>query len=233
MAATRPNIVVFLTDDQGYGDLSCMGATDFRTPNLDRLAASGVRFTDWYSNSPVCSPSRAALLTGRYPGNAGVRAILGGHRTASGLLPEVPTISSELKKLGYNCYLSGKWHLGLSAGCRPHDHGFDHWFGFMAGCVDYYSHIFYWGMSGGVNPTHDLWEDDREVWLNGQYLTEVITANGHRLCSPGTGRGRAVLPLRALQRAALSHARAAKVHGSLCPPALGSPGDGGDDLGGG
>jgi arylsulfatase A-like enzyme len=176
MAATRPNFVVFLTDDQGYGDLSCMGATDFRTPNLDRLAASGVRFTDWYSNSPVCSPSRAALLTGCYPGNAGVRAILGGHRTASGLLPEAPTISSELKKLGYNCYLSGKWHLGLSAGCRPQAHGFDHWFGFMAGCVDYYSHIFYWGMSGGVNPIHDLWEDDREVWLNGAYLTEVITA---------------------------------------------------------
>ena len=66
----QPNFIIFLTDDQGYGDLSCMGATDFRTPNLDRMATSGVRFTDWYSNSPVCSPSRAALLTGRYPGNA-------------------------------------------------------------------------------------------------------------------------------------------------------------------
>ena len=62
-----PNIIVFMTDDQGYGDLSCMGATDFRTPNLDNLAANGVRFTDWYSNSPVCSPSRAALLTGQIP----------------------------------------------------------------------------------------------------------------------------------------------------------------------
>ncbi len=174
--AERPNVVVILTDDQGYGDLSCMGATDFRTPNLDRLAASGVRFTDWYSNSPVCSPSRASLLTGRYPGNAGVRAILDGHRTASGLLPEVFTIATVLKPLGYRCYMSGKWHLGLARGCRPQDHGFDHWFGFMAGCVDYYSHIFYWGLPTGTNPIHDLWDDDHEVWLNGQYLTEVITS---------------------------------------------------------
>ena len=69
LSKNRPNFIIFLTDDQGYGDLSCMGATDFRTPNLDRMAASGARFTDWYSNSPVCSPSRASLLTGRYPGN--------------------------------------------------------------------------------------------------------------------------------------------------------------------
>ena len=80
-SARRPNFIDNLTDDQGYGDLSCMGATAFRTPHLDRLAATGVRFTSWYSNSPVCSPARAALLTGRYPGNAGVRAILAGERT--------------------------------------------------------------------------------------------------------------------------------------------------------
>ncbi|MBM4085874.1 MAG: sulfatase, partial [Planctomycetes bacterium] len=162
--------------DQGYGDLSCMGATDFRTPHLDGLAASGVRFTDFYSNSPVCSPSRASLLTGRYPGNAGVRAILAGHRTTSGLLPEVPTLATALKKLGYFTAMSGKWHLGLAAGCRPHDHGFDEWFGFMAGCVDYYSHIFYWGMADGKTaPTHDLWENNVEIHRDGQYLTELIT----------------------------------------------------------
>lgn len=171
----QPNFVIFLTDDQGYGDLSCMGATDFRTPHLDRLAGSGARFTDWYSNSPVCSPSRAALLTGRYPGNAGVRAILHGHRTASGLPPEVPTLAAALKKLGYQTGMFGKWHLGLADGCRPHDHGFDEWFGFMAGCVDYYSHIFYWGMRGGTDPLHDLWENDRKVWINGRYLTGLIT----------------------------------------------------------
>jgi len=178
-----PNYIVFLTDDQGYGDLSCMGCTDFRTPHLDRLAADGARFTDWYSNSPVCSPSRASLLTGRYPGNAGVRAILAGHRTATGLPSHVPTLATALKKLDYQTYMVGKWHLGLADGSRPHSHGFDHWYGFMAGCIDYYSHIFYWGMNRpgpGVNPTHDLWEDDREIWDDGRYFTEMITERAIR-----------------------------------------------------
>ena len=176
-----PNFIVFLTDDQGYGDLSCMGTTDFRTPHLDRMAAEGARFTDWYSNSPVCSPSRASLLTGRYPGNAGVRSILAGHRTTTGLPPQVPTLATALKPLGYNSYMSGKWHLGLSEESRPHSHGFDHWYGFMAGCIDYYSHIFYWGMNNpgpGVNPTHDLWEDNREIWDNGKYFTEMLVEKG-------------------------------------------------------
>ncbi len=174
----RQNYIVFITDDQGYGDLSCMGATDFRTPHLDRLAGDGVRFTDFYSNSPVCSPSRAALLTGRYPGNAGVRSILAGHRTATGLPQQVPTLPSILREHGYRTYMSGKWHLGLSAASRPAAKGFDHWFGFMAGCIDYYSHIFYWGMNRpgpGLNPSHDLWEDDREVWNNGEYFTSAVT----------------------------------------------------------
>ncbi len=173
----RPNIIVFMTDDQGYGDLSCMGATDFRTPNLDRMASEGVRFTDWYSNSPVCSPSRAALLTGRYPGNAGVRAILQGHRTASGLPNSTPTISSLLKDRGYQTSMVGKWHLGLTDECRPHSHGFDYWFGFLAGCIDFYSHIYYWGANRpgpGINPTHDLWENNEEVWHDSEYFTELI-----------------------------------------------------------
>ena len=74
--------------------------------------------------------------------------------------------------------MSGKWHLGLADGCRPHDHGFDDWFGFLAGCVDVYSHIFYWGMNRpgpALNPTHDLWDNNQEIWRNGEYLTEVIT----------------------------------------------------------
>ncbi len=153
-----------------------MGATDFRTPHLDRLAASGARFTSWYSNSPVCSPSRASLLTGRYPGNAGVRSILAGHRTATGLPPEVPTLATALKQLDYQTALVGKWHLGLAPGSRPEDHGFDYTFGFLAGCVDYYSHIFYWGMAGGgMDQTHDLWEDGEEIYANGKYFTELIT----------------------------------------------------------
>ncbi|CAA9298199.1 MAG: Arylsulfatase [uncultured Chloroflexia bacterium] len=174
----RPNFIVFLSDDQGYGDLSCMGATDFRTPHLDRLASSGARFTSWYASSPVCSPSRASLLTGRYPGNAGVRSILRGHRTASGLPPAVPTLATALKARGYRTAHFGKWHLGSGAGNRPHEHGFDETFGFLAGCVDYYSHIFYFDMNmggPGNNPTHDLWHNNREVYRNGRYLTSLIT----------------------------------------------------------
>ena len=175
----KPNIIVIMTDDQGYGDLSCMGAEDFRTPHLDALAAEGARFTCMYSASPVCSPSRAALLTGRYPGNAGVRAILAGHRRASGLTPAVPTIAAALKKLGYATGLSGKWHLGLREECRPNANGFDEFNGFLAGCVDYYSHIFYWGMAdGNTNPTHDLWENENEVYDNGVYMTGRITEKG-------------------------------------------------------
>lgn len=188
-ATRHPNVIVFLSDDQGYGDLSCMGTTDFRTPHLDRLAASGVRFTEWYSNSPVCSPSRAALLTGRYPGNAGVRAILAGHRTATGLPQEVPTLASELKRLGYQTAMVGKWHLGLAPGSRPHDHGFDHWFGFLAGCIDYYSHIFYWGMKAGTNPLHDLWEDDREIYRNGEYFTDLVTERAVAWIRQAAGKG--------------------------------------------
>ncbi len=175
--AARPNILIFMTDDQGYGDLSCMGATDFCTPHLDRLAQSGVRFSNWYAASPVCSPSRAALLTGRYPANAGVRSILGGRRTTTGLLPEVPTLSSELRRLGYQTGFFGKWHLGLSPECRPERHGFEEWMGFMAGCIDYYSHIYYWGMGGDVNPIHDLWKNGTEFYANGEYFTEMVT--GH------------------------------------------------------
>ena len=175
----RPNVIIILTDDQGYGDLSCMGATDFKTPHIDRLASEGVRFTSMYAASPVCSPSRASLLTGRYPGNAGVRAILAGHRRASGLTPAVPTIAAALKDLGYVTGLSGKWHLGLKDECRPNANGFDEFSGFLAGCVDYYSHIFYWGMAdGNTNPTHDLWENGEEVYDNGAYMTERITEHG-------------------------------------------------------
>ncbi|UWP60802.1 sulfatase family protein [Ruminococcus gauvreauii] len=172
----RPNVIMIMTDDQGYGDLSCMGSTDFVTPNIDSLASEGALFKSMYAGSPVCSPSRASLLTGRYPGNAGVRAILAGHRKATGLTKETPTIAAALKESGYSTALIGKWHLGLKEGCRPWDNGFDYFYGFMAGCIDYYSHIFYYGMSdGGCDPTHDLWENDREVYQNGEYFTEMAT----------------------------------------------------------
>lgn len=172
----KPNVIMILTDDQGYADLGCMGSADLKTPNIDALAEKGAMFSSMYSASPVCSPSRAGLLTGRYPGNAGVRAILAGHRKASGLTPKVPTLATALKKEGYVTGICGKWHLGLKEECRPNANGFDEFSGFLAGCLDYYSHIFYYGMSdGGFDPTHDLWENGEEVWANGEYLTERIT----------------------------------------------------------
>ncbi len=171
----KPNIILIMTDDQGYGDLSCMGAKDFVTPNIDRLAENGSRFTSFYSASPVCSPSRASLLTGRYPYRAGVRSILAGSRTTTGLTNITPTIASAVKKEGYDTAVIGKWHLGLEEKSRPLKNGFDYFYGFMAGCIDYYSHIFYWGQANGVEPIHDLWENEREIFENGTYFTQAVT----------------------------------------------------------
>jgi len=171
----KPNIVLFYCDDLGYGDLGCYGSEARGTPHLDRLAAEGVRFANWYSNSPVCSPSRAALLTGCYPAKTGVSRILGGKRGTPGISAERPTIAAVLKEAGYRTALFGKWHLGASAEYGPNARGFDEFFGFRAGCVDYFSHIFYWEQAAGVHPVHDLWRNEEEVWENGRYLTEMIT----------------------------------------------------------
>ncbi len=175
MSATKPNVIVIYLDDLGYGDLGCYGSDAILTPHIDALADSGVRFTNWYSCSPVCSPSRAALLTGRAPMRAGVPHILGGQRGLPGLPPSETTLASMLKQSGYRTALTGKWHLGMSEEHSPNAHGFDSFLGFKAGCVDYYSHIFYWSMASGHDPVHDLWRDRSEVWRNGQYMTEVIT----------------------------------------------------------
>lgn len=169
-STTRPSVVVIYADDLGFGDVGCFGSTDIRTPHLDALAARGARMAHWYSNSPVCSPSRASLLTGLYPARAGVTEILGGRRGVDGL-PAQPTVASELRDAGYRTAMFGKWHLGTAEEFRPRDRGFESHHGFLAGCVDYYSHIFYWGPD---NPVHDLWHDDVEAWENGRYLTEVI-----------------------------------------------------------
>ena len=174
MAKQPLNLVVIYTDDWGYGDLGCYGSDEIQTPHLDALAAGGARFTNWYSNSPVCSPSRAALLTGKHPFRAGVPLILDGNRDTPGLLETERTLAELLKPHGYRTAIFGKWHLGVVEQHRPQAHGFDEFFGHLAGCVDYFSHIFYWSQAGR-NPLHDLWHNDREVWYNGRYLTELIT----------------------------------------------------------
>lgn len=181
---TQPNIVLIYADDLGWGDVGCFGAEDIRTPAIDSLASSGVRLTQWYANSPVCSPSRASLMTGRYPARAGVEAILGGTRQTRGL-PAQSTLASQLQERGYRTGLFGKWHLGAAAEYDPLQYGFDEFFGFRAGCVDYYSHIYYWGEH---NPVHDLWENDEEAWHNGEYLTTVIGQRASRFIEQNAAR---------------------------------------------
>ncbi len=163
-----PNFLILLTDDHGYHDLGCQGAGDLKTPNLDALAASGARFVNWYSNAPMCAPARGALLTGRYPIRAGVP------QNGLPLPPSELTIARLLKALGYITGLVGKWHLGSTPESLPNAHGFDFFFGFLSGCIDYYSHRFYWGEPRVVN-YHDLWRNRTEVFEDGQYFTELVT----------------------------------------------------------
>jgi len=138
-----PNIVLILVDDLGYGDLACYGAKDMRTPALDRFFARGVRFTQFYANCPVCSPTRASTLTGRYPGLVGVPGVIRTHADSSwGYLAEDAVLLPQLlKKAGYRTAIVGKWHLGLEEPNRPTDRGFDHFHGFLGDMMDdYYQH---------------------------------------------------------------------------------------------
>lgn len=139
----RPNVVVILVDDLGYGDLSCYGATDIRTPNIDSLCAAGMRFERFYANCPVCSPTRASLLTGRYPDLVGVPGVIRTHRENNwgNLSSEATLLPSVLSQAGYHCAHVGKWHLGLESPNTPPERGFDHFHGFLGDMMDdYYDH---------------------------------------------------------------------------------------------
>ncbi len=127
-ASARLNIVFILADDLGYGDLACYGATDIRTPNIDRLAQEGIRFTEYYSAANTCSPSRAALMTGRYPPRTGVNGVLS-YDTVEGLPLEEVTLAEMLKDAGYTTGMIGKWHLGQVEALMPWRQGFDSFFG--------------------------------------------------------------------------------------------------------
>lgn len=161
-----PNVVLIFADDLGYRDLGCFGATDLRTPHLDAVAASGVRLTNFYVNAPVCGPSRASLMTGRYPARAGVPT------NGPSLPSSEKTIGTLLQSAGYATALTGKWHLSFTGRrpqpkSAPNAHGFDYFYGIQNGMVDYYTHAY-----RGV---HDLWRNNAEIEEKGQYLTERIT----------------------------------------------------------
>jgi arylsulfatase A len=127
-AESPPNVVIVFTDDQGYADVGVYGATGFQTPNLDRLAREGVRFTDFYVAQAVCSASRAALLTGCYPNRLGIHGALGPN-SRHGLHPDEVTVAELVKSRGYATAIFGKWHLGHHPGFLPLRHGFDEFFG--------------------------------------------------------------------------------------------------------
>ena len=165
----RPNILLIVLDDLGCRDLGFLGASDLRTPHIDRLARDGVVFTNWYSNAPICGPARASILSGRYPVRAGVSANL------DRLTPGIPTLAGMFRGAGYQTAAIGKWHLGSDDQSCPNAHGFNYFYGFHAGCIDYYSHRFYWGEPNRVN-FHDLWRNRTEIFEDGQYFTDRIAA---------------------------------------------------------
>ncbi|HEX6188192.1 MAG TPA: sulfatase-like hydrolase/transferase [Pyrinomonadaceae bacterium] len=167
--ANRPNVIFILADDLGWGDLSCYGRPDYRTPNLDRLASQGVRLTDAYSASAVCTPTRVGFITGRYPARLkiGLLEPLPSNNRLVGLDPGHPTIASLLKTSKYDTALIGKWHLGFRPEWGPNAHGFDEFFGILAGAGDYHLH-----KTGSGEA--DLYENLKPVEQHG-YLTDLLT----------------------------------------------------------
>src|SRR5688572_14958855 len=158
----RPNILFILADDLGWGDLSCYGRPDYKTPVLDELAARGIRLTQAYANSSTCSPTRVALITGRYQTRLPVGLydpLPGG--AAAGLPPEHPTLPSLLRAAGYRTGLVGKWHLGFPPTFGPLRSGYDEFFGFMGGSMTYYTHKS--GPFVGVPRIPALYEGDARV----------------------------------------------------------------------
>jgi len=170
----KPNILFIMADDLGYADLSCYGRRDYRTPNIDRIAAEGMRFTQAYANSAVCSATRTALITGRYQYRlpVGLEEPINGARNV-GLPAEHPTLPSLSKRVGYQTALIGKWHLGSLPDYSPSKSGYDHFWGFRGPALDYFTH------KGGVANTNtdDLWDGDTKIHESG-YLTDLLGDRG-------------------------------------------------------
>ena len=157
---SRPNFIVILADDLGCGDISLYDGW-IQTPQIDQMAGEGVMFTDFHSNSSVCSPTRAALLTGRYQQRAGIVDVIAGHLNTPGLETTEVTLSQLLKQNGYRTAIFGKWHLGNEPRQNPIHHGFDEFIGFLPGGCDYL--------------LHDNWMEGTEVRKQEGYSTHIIT----------------------------------------------------------
>ena len=168
-----PNMVLIMADDLGYGDLGCYGNESIPTPHIDALADQGMRFTDFHSNGAVCSPTRAALMTGRYQQRAGISGVVtaANHRH-TGLAVEETTFADVLSANGYATAIFGKWHLGYAPGFNPIHQGFDEFTGFVSGNVDFFSHI---DQSGRP----DWWHNDELAPAEG-YVTHLVTGHGVR-----------------------------------------------------
>ncbi|MEP7376151.1 MAG: sulfatase-like hydrolase/transferase [Chitinophagaceae bacterium] len=169
-AQTRPNIIYIMADDMGYADLSSYGRKDYKTPNLDKLASQGLKFINAYAGAPLCTPTRASFMTGRYPARTPVGLIepLTGSTqdSAIGLTPDQTSLPALLKKSGYETFLVGKWHLGFLPAFSPQKNGFDEFFGFHGGGLDYISHT-------DPNGYNDLYENEEPVSKDG-YMTDLI-----------------------------------------------------------
>ncbi|MCH1408600.1 MAG: sulfatase-like hydrolase/transferase, partial [Verrucomicrobiales bacterium] len=166
-ADEKPNIVFIMADDLGYGDLGCYGCGDILTPNLDRLASEGIRFTDFYANASVCSPTRIAFLTGRYQQRFGMDNALYYQEMGRGLPGGGATIASALADAGYATGLVGKWHVGYDSERQPLQQGFDYFFGLLGGNHHYFEHM---DRSG----VHDLWLGSEATEREG-YSTDLFT----------------------------------------------------------
>jgi arylsulfatase A len=170
----RPNVVLIVTDDVGYADFGSFGARDVRTPNIDRLAKQGVKLTDFYA-APQCTPTRAALITGRYQQRVLLERALGsvGPALEQGLPATGHSLPQLLKNSGYATGLVGKWHLGYKPEFGPNAHGFDYFYGFLSGFIDFYTH------TRGGDGAPDLYENGKAVTDSG-YMTDLITSRAIR-----------------------------------------------------
>jgi len=164
----KPNIIIIMADDMGYGDLSCYGSTLIHTPNLDKMAEEGIKFTDFHSNGAVCSPTRAALLTGKYQQRVGIDGVVTAkHHRDKGLDISEKTFAEAIKEVGYVTGMFGKWHVGYQTEFNPIHQGFDEYIGYVSGNVDYHSHIDQEGYE-------DWWVGDTLKNEQG-YSTDLIT----------------------------------------------------------